>query len=113
MDRSIDDYDRAGFRRKMSEMNPRAIAFTSKKAASVWLGCKTSEILAGQQPDRDLGATIFAPPSPSGAAGGHWDLGPWQAMADWVKADRLLNPSRYRSSRRTSAAPAASAASLA
>jgi TDG/mug DNA glycosylase family protein len=62
------------------------IAFTSKKAASLFYGRPTREIMLGLQPPRDgLGAT-FVLASPSGAASGAWTLQPWLELAAHVKA---------------------------
>ncbi len=42
--------------------------------------------VAGEQPAR-LGETrVWILPSPSPLAANHWDIGPWQTLADAVKA---------------------------
>jgi TDG/mug DNA glycosylase family protein len=82
-------FDTEDFKKKIIAASPRAIAFTSKKAASVWFGRKTSQIRVGLQPEQENGfPRIFVLPSPSGAATGHWDIGPWRALADWLHGDR-------------------------
>jgi double-stranded uracil-DNA glycosylase len=73
------------FREKMLRYRPKTIAFTSKKAASLFYGRTTKAIAPGQQPtERDF-PIVFVLPSPSGAASGHWSVRPWQELADWVK----------------------------
>jgi TDG/mug DNA glycosylase family protein len=80
-----DQYDVAGFEAKMRVYKPRVIAFTSKKAASIWLGMTTSTISLGRQeavrPDFPI---VFVLPSSSGAAVRHWKLEPWQDLRSAV-----------------------------
>ena len=45
--------DVAAFRRKIENFRPRAIAFTSKKAASLFYGKPTGAIAFGRQPSRE------------------------------------------------------------
>jgi TDG/mug DNA glycosylase family protein len=91
MDREIapEHFDVTLFETKMRRFRPRAIAFTSKKAASLWLGVPTGKIEPGRQPRRlaDF-PEIFVLTSPSGAATRYWDVGPWRALADWLKATK-------------------------
>ncbi|MCS3495892.1 hypothetical protein M2189_005149 [Bradyrhizobium japonicum] len=78
--------DLAGFKAKIDKYRPRTIAFTSKKAASLFYGRPSSVIALGRQP-RDAGLPeIFVLPSPSGAASGHWTLEPWRELAAWIAA---------------------------
>ncbi|WFT93765.1 mismatch-specific DNA-glycosylase [Bradyrhizobium barranii] len=78
--------DVPGFRAKIEKYRPRAIAFTSKKAASLFYGRPSSGIALGRQP-RDAGLPeVFVLPSPSGAASGHWTLEPWRELAAWIAA---------------------------
>jgi TDG/mug DNA glycosylase family protein len=80
--------DAAGLRRKIARASPAILAFTSKKAASFFLGKQTSSISYGFQ-DETIGATrIFVLTSPSGQAGSYWDIGPWRELARAVKAER-------------------------
>ena len=66
---------------------PRAIAFTSKKAASIWLGRATGTIAYGRQAERGIDfPEVFVLPSPSGAARSHWSIAPWQELADLLRA---------------------------
>lgn len=76
--------DVPGFRAKIEKYRPRTIAFTSKKAASLFYGRPSSGIALGRQV-RDAGLPeIFVLPSPSGAASGHWTLEPWRELAAWI-----------------------------
>jgi TDG/mug DNA glycosylase family protein len=85
MDHQIEtaSIDVPGFKAKIEKYRPRTIAFTSKKAASLFYGKPSSLISLGKQlhgtfPD------IFVLPSPSGAASGHWKLEPWCDLAKWM-----------------------------
>lgn len=91
MDRDVraDQYDVAGFESKIRRYKPRTVAFTSKKAASVWLEIPTGRITLGRQEDQQpVFPQVFVLSSPSGAAGRHWTLKPWQELAEWVKGGR-------------------------
>ncbi|HXJ02949.1 MAG TPA: mismatch-specific DNA-glycosylase [Micropepsaceae bacterium] len=86
MDHAVSRFDLAGFEQKILKYRPRALAFTSKKAGSIWLHCSTRDICCGKLPNtRENFPTVFVLPSPSGAASGHWKIEPWQKLADWVK----------------------------
>jgi TDG/mug DNA glycosylase family protein len=78
--------DVAGFRDKMRRYRPAAIAFTSKKAASLFYGRPTTAIELGRQPPLDGFPTVFVLASPSGAASGSWSIKPWQELADSIRA---------------------------
>lgn len=78
--------DVPGFRAKIENYRPRTIAFTSKKAASLFYGRPSSGIALGRQPRDESCPEIFVLPSPSGAASGHWTLEPWQDLANWINA---------------------------
>jgi TDG/mug DNA glycosylase family protein len=89
MDREIaaDQYDVADFEENMRRYRPRAVAFTRKRAAAVWLGkTSTSEIYSGRQivqpPDFPK---VFVLTSPSGAVSGHWEIEPWRELARWLR----------------------------
>ena len=73
----------------MRRHQPRAIAFTSKKAASLWLRRRTDRIPYGRQKRRpgDF-CEVFVLPSPSSAARRYWKLEPWHDLADWLRATR-------------------------
>ena len=44
-----DQFDIDGFRSKVARLRPRALAFTSKTAASLWFGRPTGRIQSGRQ----------------------------------------------------------------
>lgn len=81
--------DVPAFHKKMQQYRPKTIAFTSKKAASLFYGRPTKTIAFGRQPlDPDFPQSfpdVFVLASPSGAASGSWTVGPWQELADWVR----------------------------
>lgn len=81
--------DLEAFTQKMREHTPRAIAFTSKKAASLWLRRRTDRIRYGQQKRRasDI-CEVFVLPSPSSAARRYWNLAPWHELSDWLRATK-------------------------
>jgi hypothetical protein len=74
-------FDVAGFTRKVKRLKPRTLAFTSKTAASLWLGQRTGRILTGLQSLDGDGPGVFVLPSPSGLATSYWSLDPWRALA--------------------------------
>jgi double-stranded uracil-DNA glycosylase len=77
--------DVPAFREKMQRHRPRTIAFTSRKAASLFYGRATNTLVLGLQPTEPDFPAVFVLTSPSGAASGHWSLQPWQELADWVR----------------------------
>jgi TDG/mug DNA glycosylase family protein len=81
---SVRPEDIAAFRAKMLRYRPRTIAFTSKKAASLFYGRPTTAISFGRQPPVDDFPQVFVLASPSGAASGSWTLQPWREVADWM-----------------------------
>lgn len=80
-------FDPAGLTEKLRRYRPRAVAFTSKTAASHWLGRPTGQIALGLQAPRlpEL-PEVFVLSSPSGRAGSYWSVAPWQALAQWIRA---------------------------
>lgn len=78
--------DVPGFRAKIEKYRPRAVAFTSKKAASLFYGRPSSGIALGRQVREESWPEIFVLPSPSGAATGHWTIEPWRELAAWIAA---------------------------
>ena len=76
--------DIPAFREKIRRHRPRTIAFTSKKAASLFYGKPTKAVALGRQPPLDDFPTVFVLASPSGAASGHWSVQPWQELADSI-----------------------------
>ena len=72
------------FRKKMRRYRPQTIAFTSKKAASLFYGRPTKAVALGPQPPAQDFPIVFVLPSPSGAASGYWSVQPWQDLADSI-----------------------------
>ena len=70
----------------MRRYRPRTIAFTSKKAASLFYGRPTKAVALGRQPPQEDFPAIFVLASPSGAASGYWSMQPWQELADLVRS---------------------------
>ncbi len=88
MDHNVAKYevDVARFAASMRVYRPRVIAFTSKKAASLWFGVPTSKITLGLQSAQADFPAVFVLPSPSGAATRYWTLAPWRALAQALDA---------------------------
>lgn len=91
MDRDVvvtrDDLE--AFTEKMRTYTPRAIAFTGKKAAGLWLHRRTDRIRYGRQkPRADRACEVFVLPSPSSAARRYWSIAPWHELADWLRATK-------------------------
>ncbi|WGD54419.1 mismatch-specific DNA-glycosylase [Bradyrhizobium sp. CB1650] len=86
MDHQIEaaSIDVPGIRAKIETCRPKTIAFTSKKAASLFYGRPSSVISLGRQERDECPADVFVLPSPSGAASGHWTLEPWRDLAAWI-----------------------------
>ena len=76
--------DIPAFRDKMLRYQPKVIAFTSKKAASLFYGRPTRAISLGRQSLVSGFPDVFVLSSPSGAASGHWTLQPWRELAEWI-----------------------------
>ena len=83
-------FDVAGFRSKVARMKPRALAFTSKTAAGLWLGRSTGRIETGRiktgRQEVTTGPTVFVLPSPSGLATSYWSITPWREAADFLRS---------------------------
>jgi TDG/mug DNA glycosylase family protein len=77
--------DIPAFREKMRRYRPETIAFTSKKAASLFYRRPTKAIVLGRQPPQQDFPNVFVLASPSGAASGHWSVQPWQELADSIR----------------------------
>lgn len=77
-------FDTAGFRAKIETYRPKTIAFTSKKAASLFYQRPTRAIALGRQPPMHGLPDVFVLSSPSGAASGRWTLQPWRELAEWI-----------------------------
>jgi TDG/mug DNA glycosylase family protein len=78
-------FDVAGFKAKIQAYHPQTIAFTSKKAASLFYDKPTSALSLGRQQAMHGLPAVFVLSSPSGAASGHWTLQPWRELAEWIK----------------------------
>ena len=62
-------FERDRFKKIIRKANPGIVAFTGKKAASVWLCLPTGKIEYGEQADSNDGfPPVFVLPSPSGQA---------------------------------------------
>jgi TDG/mug DNA glycosylase family protein len=79
--------DVPSFGAKMEKYRPRTIAFTSKKAASLFYGKPSSAIALGRQKRDESLPDVFVLPSPSGAASGSWTLEPWRELAAWINRE--------------------------
>lgn len=80
-----DAFDAPALHARIKRHAPHLLAFTSKNAARAALGHAVDYGLL----DESLGHTrLFVLPSPSGQARGHWDLAPWQALAELYRALR-------------------------
>jgi TDG/mug DNA glycosylase family protein len=77
--------DIQAFREKIRRYRPKTIAFTSKKAASLYYGGPTKAVTLGRQSPSEDFPEIFVLASPSGAASGSWSVQAWQELADWAK----------------------------
>lgn len=77
--------DPDGLRAKIEHYRPGIVAFTSKKAASFFLGKPTAAIRYGFQTETVGGTRLFVLTSPSGQAGSYWDVAPWRELAAAVK----------------------------
>jgi TDG/mug DNA glycosylase family protein len=73
--------DGPGLRDKIERFHPAFLAFNGKRAAQAFLG---HAVRFGRQPETIGETAIYVMPSTSGSARGHWDLGPWQQLADHV-----------------------------
>ncbi|ABF46013.1 Uracil-DNA glycosylase superfamily [Deinococcus geothermalis DSM 11300] len=89
-------------REKIRRYRPAIVAFTSKRGASETLGVPTGRLPYGPQVGRLEGAEVWVLPSTSPLGHTHFQLGPWQALADRVRA---LRPSGNREARRNPGAP--------
>ena len=76
--------DVSAFREKMLRYRPKTIAFTSKKAASLFYGRPTKAVALGRQLPQDDFPTVFVLASPSGAATRYWSVQPWRELADSI-----------------------------
>lgn len=75
---SAGGFDAAALRAKLRHYQPRALAFTSKRAGQEFFG---QRVAYGRQPASIDNTVVFVLPSPSGAARRWWDVSHWQAVA--------------------------------
>jgi TDG/mug DNA glycosylase family protein len=87
-----DALDRDRVRDLVSAWQPKALAFNGITAAKKFLHRR--EVVPGLQTDRIGTTTVWALPSTSGMARGHWDRRPWAAMAESLKPDPHLAATR-------------------
>ena len=80
--------DALSLRAKLRKYRPAAIAFTSKNAAALALGVKSSAY--GRQAQTLEGAVVFVLASPSGRARSFWTIKPWKEAAAFVSERRRL-----------------------
>lgn len=74
-------FDPKGFNAELEVYRPKAIAFTSKKAASVWMRLPTGRIAIGRQGKlQEVGPDVYVLPSPSGAGTRYWSIEPWREL---------------------------------
>ena len=76
------DFDVDALKHKITQIAPRALAFTSKNAGSIFYGSK--KIGLGRQPMPFGETTVFVLPSPSGLAIRSWNVDYWREVADFV-----------------------------
>ena len=76
--------DIPAFKEMMRRYRPKTIAFTSKKAASLFYGRPTKAVALGRQPPQDDFPVVFVLASPSGAATRYWSVRPWQELAEAI-----------------------------
>lgn len=80
----VQDFDTHALRWKIKRAAPLAVAFNGKRAANVFYGRRDLEVGRINVP---LGnSAVFVLPSTSAMAKKYWDIGPWQELADWLKA---------------------------
>jgi TDG/mug DNA glycosylase family protein len=82
-------FDIDGFTRKVRRLKPKALAFTSKTAASLYLARSTGRIPHGRQAGHEDPA-VFVLPSPSGLATSYWSIEPWREAGEWLQAHHGL-----------------------
>jgi len=79
---SRDAFDVEGLRAKLRRFRPRALAFTGKTAAGIFLGRRVAAY--GRRVEEFEGVIIFALPSTSGRARAYFDQAPWRDVAAHV-----------------------------
>ncbi|MFW2331626.1 MAG: mismatch-specific DNA-glycosylase [Nitrospinota bacterium] len=80
---SKEHFDKQALRQKILYYQPSVLAFTSKRAASEFLGRRT---ISYGEVDTTIGDTrLFTLPSPSGLAVRYWDITYWHQLAKLVR----------------------------
>ncbi len=72
------EFDVDGLHAKVAAAEPQRLAFNGKNAAR---GALERPVAYGCQDEPFGGAEVWVLPSTSGAARGHWDIGPWEELA--------------------------------
>jgi double-stranded uracil-DNA glycosylase len=82
------DYDAVALERKIKRHQPRVLAFVGKKPGTAFFRHRFARDVPafGLQSARIGATSLFVLPSPSPANPGHWDVAPWQALADFLRA---------------------------
>ena len=74
-------FDIAGFRQRLENAAPKALAFNGKRVAMEFLG---RPVKYGLQPERVESSTVFILPSTSGAAQVYWNEQYWLELAEYI-----------------------------
>ncbi len=74
-----DGFDCDSLKEKILKYRPKILAFTSKRAAHVFVGYKVDY---GQLQEKEGDCLLFVLPSPSGAARRYWNEKPWKELAE-------------------------------
>ncbi len=77
-------FDAEGLYNKIMHFQPRYLAFTSKNAASAYLGSPVGRIAYGEQETYIGGTRMFVLSSPSGQARRWWREDVWETLASKV-----------------------------
>lgn len=75
------EFDVDGLHAKIAAAEPERLAFNGKNAAR---GALERPVAYGCQDEPFGGAEVWVLPSTSGAARGHWDIGPWEELASAI-----------------------------
>jgi len=82
-----EQYDAQRLRDQIAKYQPRYLAFTSKKAAQMFLRLKnTSTLSYGVLPDKVGDTRLFLLPSPSGHATRYWTDAPWNELKELIRS---------------------------
>ncbi len=81
------EFDVDGLHARIAAAEPERLAFNGKGAAR---GALERAVDYGPQDETFGGAEVWVLPSTSGAARGHWDVGPWEELAQSVGVSSRL-----------------------